>query len=133
METQHLMDTYKYFHKESGIQCVNHHIMFLIAMMFLIAVMQRWYVESLDMKEQLPLTEDQEIMNITIYYGLIFIAVEMKTLYMIVASVVVNFMKAIIVVMYLDMHVKVSLNTQVAKISGLHLGNDSRGGQNKVL
>ena len=47
------------------------------------------------------------------YYGLIFIAVEMKALYMIVISAVVNFMKAILAKVYLNMHVKVSMQVFV--------------------
>ena len=105
------MDTYKYFHKESGTRCVSHPIMSLIAMM------QQWYVKSLDMKELLPLTEHQEITIYTVmYYGTNFIAVEMKILYMTVTSAVVSFMKVILVIIYPNMHVKVSSNLYTSKL-----------------
>ena len=63
------------------------------------------------MKELLLLTEDQEITIYTaMYYGLVFIAEEMKVLYMNVTSAVISFMKVILVNTYPNMHAKVSLN-----------------------
>ena len=116
METQHLMDTYKYFHKESGTRCVGHPIITLIV------IIEQWYVESLDMKELLPLTEDQEITIYTaMYYGTNFIVMEMKILYMTVTSAVVSFMKVIHVIIYPNMHVKVSSNLYTSKLCGVYI------------
>ena len=71
--------------------------------------MQQWFVESLVMKELLLLVDDIDNRDMSISFGILFTAVEMKTLYLTVASAVLtNFMRATIVDMYLHMHVKVS-------------------------
>ena len=75
------------------------------------------------MKDLLLLTEDQETMGyIATCYGLIFTAMELKTPYMSVAIAVVNSMKVILVTVYQNMHVKVSLKHCIDK-QGKHLPN----------
>ena len=72
--------------------------------------MQQWYAGSLGIQELLLLAEDQETSPyIVMCCGIIFIVLQMKTLYLIVASAVVCFMKVIPAIMYPNIHVKVSL------------------------
>ena len=67
------------------------------------------------MKVLLLLTGGQGItLYIAIHYGLTFTVMERKTLYMTVTDAVVNFMKAILVIMYPNMLVKVSCYIRVA-------------------
>ena len=72
--------------------------------------MQQWYAGSLGMKKLLLPAEDQETPPyIVMCCGIIFIVLEMKNLYLIVASAVVHFMKIIPARMYPNILVKVSL------------------------
>ena len=72
--------------------------------------MQQWYAGSLGIKELLLLAKDQETPPyIVMCGGIVFIVLQMKTLYLIVTSAVVHFLNVIPAVMYPNIHVKVSL------------------------
>ena len=61
------------------------------------------------MKELLPLAEDIETTDMSIFCGMFFIAMEMRTLYLVVINAVTNFMRGLLTAYtYLNLHVKVS-------------------------